>query len=87
MNHDLSGAPAPTPLEKKRFLAIQLMRLTGAALVILGVLIAGGKSICRCWSAMCSCWSGWSMSSSCRACSPGAGARRRHETLLRRSDN
>ena len=42
MNHDLSGAPAPTPLEKKRFLAIQLMRLTGAALVILGVLIAGG---------------------------------------------
>lgn len=43
MNHDLSGAPAPTALEKKRFLAIQLMRLMGAALVILGVLIAGGK--------------------------------------------
>ncbi len=43
MNHDLSGAPEPTPLEKKRFLAIQLVRLSGVALVLLGVLISGGK--------------------------------------------
>lgn len=43
MNQDLSGAPAPTKLEKQRFMAIQLMRLMGAALVLLGILIAGGK--------------------------------------------
>ena len=43
MNHNLSGAPAPTKLEKQRFMAIQLMRLTGAALTLLGILIAGGK--------------------------------------------
>ena len=43
MNHDLSGAPEPTKLEKQRFMAIQLMRMMGAALAILGVLIAGGK--------------------------------------------
>ena len=43
MNTDLSGAPEPSPLEKKRFMAIQLIRLMGAALVLLGVLIAGGK--------------------------------------------
>ncbi len=43
MNHDLSGVPEPTKLEKQRFMAIQLMRLMGAALAILGVLIAGGK--------------------------------------------
>ena len=43
MNHDLSGAPEPTKLEKQRFMAIQLLRMMGAALAILGVLIAGGK--------------------------------------------
>ena len=43
MNQDLSGAPEPTKLEKQRFMAIQLMRMMGAALAILGVLIAGGK--------------------------------------------
>lgn len=43
MEKDLSGAPVPTKLEKQRFLAIQLMRAMGAALVILGVLIAGGR--------------------------------------------
>ena len=43
MNHNLSGAPEPTKLEKQRFMAIQLMRLMGAALALLGILIAGGK--------------------------------------------
>ncbi len=43
MNMDLSGAPEPTKLEKQRFMAIQIMRLMGAALVLLGILIAGGK--------------------------------------------
>lgn len=43
MTHDLSGAPEPSKIEKQRFLAIQMMRLMGLALVILGVLIAGGK--------------------------------------------
>jgi hypothetical protein len=43
MTNDLSGAPAPTPLEKKRFLVLSLLRITGAALVFLGVLIVGGK--------------------------------------------
>lgn len=43
MNRDLSGAPEPTKLEKQRFMAIQIMRLMGAALVLLGILIAGGK--------------------------------------------
>lgn len=43
MNNDLSGAPVPTPLEKQRFMAIQLVRLMGAVLAILGALIAGGK--------------------------------------------
>lgn len=43
MNRDLSGAPEPTKLEKQRFMAIQIMRVMGAALVLLGILIAGGK--------------------------------------------
>lgn len=44
MNHDpLSGGPAPDALAKRRFMAIQLMRLMGAGLVILGILISGGK--------------------------------------------
>ena len=43
MNKDLSGAPEPTKLEKQRFMAIQMVRLTGLALTILGVLISGGK--------------------------------------------
>ncbi len=43
MNKDLSGAPEPTALEKKRFMAIQMMRLAGAALILFGVLISGGK--------------------------------------------
>lgn len=40
---DLSGAPEPSKLEKQRFMAMQMMRLMGAVLAILGVLIAGGK--------------------------------------------
>lgn len=43
MTQDLSGAPVPTKLEKQRFMAIQLMRLMGAGLTLLGILIAGGK--------------------------------------------
>lgn len=43
MNRDLSGAPEPTKLEKQRFMAIQIMRVMGAVLVLLGILIAGGK--------------------------------------------
>lgn len=43
MTNDLSGAPEPSKLEKQRFMAIQLMRLMGAALALLGVLISGGK--------------------------------------------
>lgn len=42
MRPDLSGAPEPTKVEKQRFMAIQLMRLTGLALTVLGVAITGG---------------------------------------------
>jgi len=43
MTQDLSGAPVPTKIEKQRFMAMQLMRLTGLVLTVLGVLISGGK--------------------------------------------
>jgi len=43
MNNDLSGVTPPTKLEKQRFMAIQIMRIMGAALVVLGILITGGK--------------------------------------------